>query len=337
MNKLIFRTQFGSHVYGTNVPESDLDYKSIFIPSAHSLVLQTAKKHSEHNTKADTTARNTKDDIDDESFSIQHFCKLLCEGQTVALDMIFTPIKFWQPVEAGYNNTTWYALQKNKDKFLHKGTSSFVGYTKTQAAKYGVKGFRVAALRETIEFLKSLDGSKKLSAQEKQFLDFIYSDKTQSADDKKLINLTSDFNPNSGEFTRFLEVCNKKVNLNCTAKYALSIFQRMYDEYGHRALLAEKNEGIDWKALMHAVRVAREAEELLLTGNITFPRPEKDLLLQIRKGELDYNKVAPIIEEGLIRIEEAQKKSTLSQKPNFEWVEHFVLGQHLAEIFEEYE
>ncbi len=87
--------------------------------------------------------------------------------------------------------------------------------------------------------------------------------------------------------------------------------------YGHRALLAEKNEGVDWKAMMHALRVTREAEELLLHHTITYPRPEAELLLGIRKGELPYKQVAELLEEGLLRLEECQRLSTLPEKPDY--------------------
>jgi predicted nucleotidyltransferase len=42
--------------------------------------------------------------------------------------------------------------------------------------------------------------------------------------------------------------------------------------------------GYDTKAGMHSVRLLYEAIELMRTGRITFPRPEKDLLINIRGG-----------------------------------------------------
>src|ERR1700677_3249897 len=91
MNKIIFRCLFGSSLYGTNTPTSDLDYKSVFIPDGKDLVLQKAAKHLQNNTKKNDAVKNLKEDIDDESFSVQTFLRLLCEGQTVALDMLFCP------------------------------------------------------------------------------------------------------------------------------------------------------------------------------------------------------------------------------------------------------
>ena len=31
---LIVKMQFGSHVYGTDLPTSDLDYKAVYLPTA---------------------------------------------------------------------------------------------------------------------------------------------------------------------------------------------------------------------------------------------------------------------------------------------------------------
>lgn len=322
--RTIFRTEFGSQLYGTSLPTSDVDYKSIFIPDFKDIILQRAPRNITIGTKTDKTTRNTKDDIDDESFSLQEYCRLLCDGQTVALDMLFSTEK--HIIE---NNVYWEIIQANKDKFLHKGTSSFVGYTKQQAAKYGVKGFRVSAVEEVLKFLKTLDPNAKLKESKVHYDLYrqLY-DKPGTEHEKpknehaKLVEITD----KTGTMLH-LEVCNRKVPFHASVKYAIEVYQRIWDEYGARAQLAKDNQGIDWKALMHSVRVAREAEELLLTGHITFPRPEKDILLQIRKGELDYEtKVAPLIEEGLVRIEEAKNKSILPDSPNKIWVDSFIFN-----------
>jgi hypothetical protein len=55
------------------------------------------------------------------------------------------------------------------------------------------------------------------------------------------------------------------VPLTASIKTAREILQRLVTEYGQRALQAERNEGVDWKALSHAVRVGREALELFET------------------------------------------------------------------------
>jgi len=76
--------------------------------------------------------------------------------------------------------------------------------------------------------------------------------------------------------------------------------------------------------LSHAVRVNFEGQELLTTGFITFPCPERKLLLDIKIGKLPYKEVEVIIEKGLQELEDAQVKSILQDKPDLAWAEDFV-------------
>ena len=42
--------------------------------------------------------------------------------------------------------------------------------------------------------------------------------------------------------------------------------------------------GYDIKAALHAIRLLNEGIELMRSGSITLPRPEKELLITIRTG-----------------------------------------------------
>lgn len=309
--KLIAQMQFGSHVYGTNVPESDTDIKQVYIPEARDIILQKVKNSLNVQTKSDIHMKNTAEDIDTETFSYQQFIKLLMEGQTVALDMVFTPYSFHRMVQGG----AWLELLANKQRFLHKGTTSFVGYCKTQAAKYGLKGGRMAAIKEACVFLDSLHAVDKLEAHWEVI--------TALANNTEHMGIEVIEGPN-GQMLPYWNVCGRKMGQTNTVQYSAECLGKIYDSYGHRAKLAEKNEGIDWKALMHAVRVAQEAKELLLTGTITFPRPEAWLLLSIRKAELAYKQVAEIIEQGLEEVEEAKNQSVLRDEPDYEFADELV-------------
>ena len=67
--------KFGSHLYGTNTPDSDTDYKGIYLPTAKEIVLGTYKKTiSISRNKADKE-RNTKDDVDNEFFSLDRYLR----------------------------------------------------------------------------------------------------------------------------------------------------------------------------------------------------------------------------------------------------------------------
>lgn len=310
----IFKTEFGSCMYGTSLPTSDKDFKAIYLPEAKDILLQQVKDNIHQGTKLDKNAKNNPDDIDFEIFSLQEYLKLLLEGQTVSLDMLFAPTQYWCIC-----TQTWCDIQENKKEFLHSGVLSFIGYAKQQANKYGIKGSRVSAVRSALDVLNNLPDQEKLKAH--------WIIISEAFKDKEHSNIVEIRGPN-GIPEPHLEVCNRKVPHHATVKYAKSVYQKIFDEYGARALLAEQNEGVDWKALMHAVRVQNQAIELLSTAHITFPRPEKDFLLQIRKGELPYKQVAENIEEGFNLLQEASQKSILPKEPNYKLAEEIVLHNY---------
>lgn len=91
----IVTIKFGSHLYGTSTPASDLDYKSIFIPTVEAILLQSVKDIISITPEKAVGERNKPGDIDREYFSVQRYLHLLAEGQTVALDMLFAPSIGW--------------------------------------------------------------------------------------------------------------------------------------------------------------------------------------------------------------------------------------------------
>ena len=132
----------------------------------------------------------------------------------------------------------------------------------------------------------------------------------------------------SGRAITTLEICGRKILFTSSIATAIGIVQRIFDEYGKRALLAEKNEGVDWKALSHALRVGYEAVELLTTGCITFRRPEADFLKAVKLGTLPYRQVATEIEEQLARVVAAEQASSLPASPDYAAVDDLIARVH---------
>ena len=106
----------------------------------------------------------------------------------------------------------------------------------------------------------------------------------------------------------------------------------VYLGYGDRARKAQDNEGIDWKALSHAVRVGHEALELLHEHKITFPLSIKSYVLDVKLGKVGFKQVAAQIESLLVKVEEAEKVSTLPDKPDTGWINDFVYKHYRNEV-----
>lgn len=333
MNKPIIRMQFGSHVYGTNVPTSDLDYKGIFIPNGRDIVMGRAAKNINLNTNK-TNEKNSSEDIDEEHFSLSQYLKHLSDGQTVALDMLFTPDKFIMECN---NEKLWAEIKDNRHKLIHRGMSAFVGYCQAQAAKYSLKGSHLAAYRAAKDFFGAQDPNVKLIHREAEMIEGLINPAVMEAKyhekGKPLIKFVEQ-ETNLG-IEKYIQVGPKcKVPLSAKCGLAHQIYKAQFDKYGERAKMAETNQGIDWKALMHAVRVCYEAQELLKTHSITFPRPEADLLLKIRKGELSYKEVEQLIVQGIDDLDRIKEGSTLPEKSDHKLIEDIVYREYVREVMQ---
>lgn len=319
--KSVVTMRFGSHLYGTSTPASDVDLKSVHLPSATDILLGRAKAVISTSTKLDPTQKNTSADIDTESFTLQQFLKLASQGQTVAVDMLFAPEWAWQ-----HNAGLWWRIVANRHRLLTRQSASFVGYCRSQANKYGIRGSRVAAARAARDLLAGV----LTSAGSRPLGDFAHLVRpmAEATEHMAVIGIPSQ----AGAEVLHWEVCNKKMPFTASVKSAYEIMDRVVNEYGHRALAAEKNEGVDWKALSHAVRIANQALELLATGHVTFPRPEAEHLLAIKTGKLVYAAVAEEIDELLAAVEEAETSSTLPAHVDQEWIDALVVDTYRAVV-----
>jgi predicted nucleotidyltransferase len=322
---LIVQIKFGSHLFGTATPESDLDIKAIYLPSARNILLQRVSPLLSDGRQKERGEKNTSADTDLEAFSLHRYLELLSEGQTVALDMLFAPdwAMMMSPTQA------WRDIQEFSPKILTKGATAFVRYCRQQANKYGIKGSRVAAARKTLAVLQKAESQHGATAR----LEIIIHLLEQLASEDEFITLV-DLIQQRGDIVRCIDVCGKKAILTSTIKNARDIVQRLVDEYGQRALAAERNEGVDWKALSHAVRIGHEAVELFQTGKITFPRPEAEHLLAIKRGQIIYAKVAEEIEQLLVDVENAAALSKLPDKVDQVVIDDFVADMYRKQVMQ---
>ena len=305
MNTIV-KMKFGSHLYGTNTPESDTDYKGIFMPSKEQIYLGRIPKCYSENTKVGE-GKNTSEDTDLEMYSLHYFLKLACEGQTVAIDMLNAPQDMLLET-----SELWNLICRNKDRFISKNMSAFVGYCKRQAAKYGLKGSRLAAAKRVIDFLSGCSSSATLS---------LVWENLPAGEHIHYNNV----DPNGN---RIYEICGKKIQETVRVDYALDILEKFYNSYGARAKQAEKNEGIDWKAVSHAMRACYQLEELYSTGRIHFPLKYAWALKEIKAGKHDYKTVvAPNLESWIDTIEILSKKSNYPEKVDVKWWDRFLLRE----------
>lgn len=327
MNKIL-EVKFGSHLYGTDTPESDLDLKAIYLPTAREIVLGTYKEVTNLSRKKKPCERNNKEDVDIEIFSLDRFMNELMDGQTWALDFLFAPKESYTEFTE-YGDRLMGSIFHNREKLLTRNINAFVGYARKQAHKYGIKGTRMDALKRTMTLLDSLPLYDRLSSHADKIDALVKECQALiSLESTPLVEIVMVPGPNKVDLMPHLHVCGRKMPYASTVKIAKECYNRILVEYGDRAHKAHLAGGVDWKALSHAVRVNHEALELLRTGKITFPRPEKELLLKIKlNGQnktMENEEVYSLIEAGMIELTEAHEKSPLREAPDREWAEEFI-------------
>lgn len=302
---LIVKMKFGSRLYGTDTPESDLDYKGIFLPSKEEIFLNRVPKEYNITTKKGSE-KNTSEDVDTEIFSLHQFIKLACEGQTVAMDMLHAPDNMLE-----YSREIWHSIVANREKFYTKNLTAFIGYARRQAARYGICGSRLNTVREIIKLLGSKASTAKLDSFWNELPELEHTFKGSL--DKNGIEL--------------YEICGKKFQRTVESQYVYESLSKFEQEYGERARKAANNEGIDWKAVSHAVRAAIQIKELLTDKTITFPLKEAEYLKQIKQGKLHYlNEVAPYLENLMDEVEILKQQSDLPEKPDRKFWDEFIIS-----------
>ena len=128
--KLIVEMRFGSHLYGTATPLSDLDYKGVYIPDARDILLQRVRDTISQSRPKAPGEKNAAGDVDREIYGLQRYLELLSEGQTVALDMLFAP----DAVMVSEPGPEWREIQANSDRLVTRRAASFVRYCRPSTA-----------------------------------------------------------------------------------------------------------------------------------------------------------------------------------------------------------
>ncbi len=314
--KTIMKGYFGSHLYGTSTPESDVDFKEIYVPHARDILTGNVKEHMSKNTN-NTSSKNTKDDVDHELYSLKYFFKLAVDGETVALDMLHTPQSL---VVKSDLPDVWKYIQDNRSRFYTTNMKSYLGYVRKQASKYGVKGSRLAVLRQALkrsnEWGRYFDNGAviRLSHMKNVLPVGEFASWVETENEK------------TGKQT-FYSLLDRKFQDTLTNKEFNAILVKLEENYGERARKAEANEGIDWKALSHACRGGLQLLEIYKTGDLVYPLQDAPFILDVKLGKHTFKTVQEFLEDIVDQVEHAAEqaaKNGMQQKVDMSFWDDFL-------------
>lgn len=289
---VLSKTVHGSQLYGTNTPESDTDYKGIFVPDLKDLFLQKAPRTLHFDTGS-KFSKNTKDDVDCELFSLGQFINMAIAGETIVIDMLHTPDHLTLQ-----STDVWSYLVNHRSEFYTTHMKSYLGYVRKQASRYGVKGNRLrdltavmneinkqAAIMNTLPLGPMTVGHVVNSLPETEFTGKIVEAQTK------------------GGTQTFYQVLGRKYQMTLDFYEFQRLVGDIFKDYGDRARKAEQNEGIDWKALSHALRGANQLKEIYETGDLQLPLKTADRVKAVKLGQVAFKDVQEELEQTCNEVE----------------------------------
>jgi predicted nucleotidyltransferase len=117
----LFKSSYGSKLYGTDGPNSDMDIKYIFLPPLKNALLgkQVLKTKFVSPNEVDKSKQ-----VDEDFIPIQKFATDFLKGVPYAIEIAFSPELSTRHVPGHVQNF----LFKLKEKFLNKKLSGFLGF-----------------------------------------------------------------------------------------------------------------------------------------------------------------------------------------------------------------
>jgi hypothetical protein len=312
---LLFLTLFGSTLYGTESPgKSDVDAHGIFLPSPESLALNKAPKSLRFST-GDSRRRNMAGDVDIDLWSMQHWLlKLLPAGDTGALDVLFSPS---HEACTLYRHPALDAVFANPLRLMDAAKGrAYAEYSLGQAKKYGIKGSRLGALKTVRNWLRQHCPQPSENERLGDYLD--------SLSEACATNRFCSVEIVHGE--KALQLCGK---LHVSTVRMPELVRRVEADMqrcGARAEEAERNEGLDFKALSHALRALGQMEELFQTGKIVFPLKNRKELIAVKEGKYPWRELEARIVQRLEAVDAMREQSVCAGSHDAGFAEECILA-----------
>lgn len=277
----------GSHAYGMNTPESDLDLKGIAIPPA-------AYFHGFLQTFDQAESK----DPDMVIYGIRKFFKLASDANPNVLELLFVDESSHLLVtDAGRK------LIAHRDLFLStKVRHTYAGYAFAQLKR--IKTHRAWLLNprehKPIRGQFNLPETSLLSADILGAMEAVVKDNAEGAT----------------EFPAHMMDLYQKERSYQNALREYQQYQNWKLTRNPKRAAIEAEFGVDLKHAAHLVRLARSGKELLSTGKLQVKRPDAEELLAIRNGAWSYEQIVEYAEGIEKEMEALEKTSPLPHSPD---------------------
>ncbi len=322
-NNIIFEAIAGSHAYGTSLPTSDIDRRGVYVTSLRDLYINQIKNY---------LADETQDTV---FYEFSFFISLIEKQTPNILELLFSPLDCIVQLDQSFRE-----IYEMKELFLSKrAVLSFAKFASTQIDKSKRVDKKInwennRVKRKTLDNFCYVINEKGFSTPLLKWLEnnsysqeqFGLSSVTNARDLYKMYlgnNYKGIYGENSISL-RLSDIPEGEIPI-ALISYNADAYSSHCKEYReYQTWLKERNEAryvdfyghgqkIDGKNLLHSIRLLNMAKELLKEKTIRVRRNENEIkyLLQIRRGEIDLEKVYEKAKIDLSEIYSSINQSSL--------------------------
>lgn len=305
--RILFLVEAGSHFFNLNSPNSDSDFRGVYMPSLEEFYYGESKRRFFERKTLEgnkTGVKNTKDDVDFYLFSYTFFLDLLKRGDFNCMELLHTPQD-----KILINSQEMKDLMFLRKTLLVNDISAFLGFIKKEYRRYGVNINHYKIQEDFANFLRKYPPHTRLKD--------VWADiKEYAKDDSQVIFTTSLTGNNNSVPT--VKIAQRFYQDTVRVDYVVDAIDERLKKYGHR----QKNmaaHGVEFKGLYHALRLIYEANDLFDHGEfkIPFDKERHNTLKSIKDGTMLQDDIFNLIDDEIDKIYDREKE-VKTNKPDVE-------------------
>jgi hypothetical protein len=335
-NFILLNCISGSKAYNLNLPKSDTDKKGVFI---------LPKKNFYGFDTPEQLANSTNDEV---YFEIKRFIELLTKNNPNILELLSTP------KECILSKHPLMDLIKPEEFLSKLCLDTFAGYAQTQIRK--AKGLNKKINRPIKDVKNVLDFCYVIQNNGSTPVIKWLSEARLNQQECGLLNLPHFrdvyllFHQSQLSHGYFRGIVSRndadEVQLSPIPKGLEPLAVMNFNKDGYSTYCKEYKEFKEWeekrnteryestlahgknydaKNMMHTFRLLNMAEEIAIYKKVNVFRNDRDFLLNIRKGEFEFDYLLQLIEDKILKIRMLYEKSDLPERPDSEKAESLLI------------
>jgi hypothetical protein len=269
--------------------------------------------------------KNTSADTDQDNHDLIKFMRLLETGTPEGFELLFAP----DDAHLAFPSSTWRALQARSTDFAHADLVPFERLIRKNSSIVQTGEAEEDAARKVSALLNKLAEGMSRKKPVTPYIDDIVNTVGDTQIVRRDVREGRD-----GTLHPVLVVAHKAIPINESINFALKLANSIAIEAATnqvRKTLSHEQ----WKHLSLAVRISCEMIELLQTGRLTFPRPEREFLYEIKVGNVTLEAIRDRLNLLGERVIDAKVKTGLPLLPNRVAFEDFVVEAHFEAVNDE--